>query len=156
MTDHGSFDSAWRKWDWTARHAETFKAEINRFALDTDTQRSLRIRAEYQPHRHAFASVVDALSEFPPEWGLQLGDIAFNWRCSLDHLAWAIVSRGMTPPSTLPPRQQKLIYFPIQKTNRNFNGVRPRMLATTRSLPRCTRRTAPESLNWRQSVVGRL
>lgn len=114
------FDSAWSKWWWAFRHAEAFEADLHRVARDPDSQQVMTVRTEYHPKRHAFAVVVDSISEFPPEWGLQLGDIAFNYRCALDHLAWAVVRRGKNPPSTLKDSQRRQISFPITDSSQAF------------------------------------
>ncbi len=120
MAHNALFDSAWSKWWWAFRHAEAFEADVHRLAGDPNRQQVMTTRTEYHPKRHAFVVLVDSISEFPPEWGLRLGDIAFNYRCALDHLAWAIVSRGKTPPSTLTDRQQRRVFLPITRSSQAF------------------------------------
>jgi hypothetical protein len=62
-------------------------------------------------------------SSLPPDWSLRLGDIANNFRASLDHLAWTITERGATPPATLSEGGQKGVGFPIAPNNSTFNRV---------------------------------
>jgi hypothetical protein len=88
----------------------------------------LSVRTEYQPWRHGFAVYATAVRPVPRSWGLLVGDIAFDFRCALDHLAWALVSRGRTPPATLTPKQQKGVYYPISRRRADFNGSLARML----------------------------
>ena len=64
----------------------------------------------------------------PASWGLLVGDIAFDYRCALDHLAWALVCRGTTPPSVLTQQQQKAVYVMVAKSRRQFNTSLARML----------------------------
>jgi hypothetical protein len=67
--------------------------------------------------------MVDTIPDLPWTWGLYLGDIASNFRACLDHVAWAIVSRGSRPPSTLSDRQQKQVYFPIARDPANLRDL---------------------------------
>jgi len=66
-------------------------------------------------------------------WRLLLGDIASDYRASLDHLAWALVSRGRTPPGKLTPSQENAVYFVIAEERSVFN-------AETRDPPKPTSR----------------
>lgn len=125
----GPFDSAWRKWDWAARYAEALQSDIERFASDTEADPSVTVRAEYNPKRHAFVLLVDTVNALPPEWSLRLGDIAFNWRSALDHLAWAVVSRGNAPPVGNPAYSD--IGFPISKSDVKFQGALAKKLPGT-------------------------
>lgn len=82
----------------------------------------LASRAEYHPKRHGFAIVAEELAPIPVQWRLLLGDVANNCRASLDHLAWALVCRGRTPPGVLTIEQERAVYFPILQDRRAFNG----------------------------------
>lgn len=120
------FDSAWLKLGRAIHHAQALQA-----AIDEDQDANdplLSVRTEYQPGRHGFAVYATAVRAVPSSWGLLLGDIAFNFRCALDHLAWALVSRGRTPPETLTTKQQKGVYFPVAKRREDFNSSLARML----------------------------
>jgi hypothetical protein len=112
-------DSAWSKWARAIHHAQALQSEIDQGQPGGEPL--LSVRTEYQPHRHGFAVYAIDIRGVPASWGLLVGDIAFNYRCALDHLAWALVSRGRTPPSVLTQQQQKAVYFPIAKSRRQFN-----------------------------------
>jgi hypothetical protein len=56
---------------------------------------------------------------------LLLGDVVNNYRSALDQLAWALVSRGRTPPDMLTKKKQKGIYFPLSVTREDFNAKIP-------------------------------
>lgn len=87
------------------------------------SQPLLTHRAEYHPERHGFAVLVDrVLVPIPRRWGLLLGDIANNFRSALDHIAWCVVERGISPPATLSRKRQRKIAFPIKRVRTEFNG----------------------------------
>lgn len=122
------FSSAWRKWGRAVGHADTLKADIERFAADPDNEPVITAETEYQPHRHAFAVRIGRMTEFPVAWGLILGDIASNYRAALDHTAWAMVCRGRRPPDTLTEKQQRRVIFPIAKSPKGLTGQLPERL----------------------------
>lgn len=116
----GPFDSAWLKWAWACSQAEMLYAEIEAFGLNADSHPIVFTRTEYHPRRHGFAMIVDPLTDLPVTWPLRLGDIAFNFRSALDHLAWAVVGRGRTPPHQLTEYQQRSVVFPIEPNRQAF------------------------------------
>ena len=116
------FASAWLKWAQGVLHAQTLQADIERIGHKPDAYPVLAFRSEYQPNRHGFAVIAEEIAPIPVRWPLLLGDIANNYRAALDHLAWALVSRGRTPPAKLTKRQENAVYFPIHKERAEFNG----------------------------------
>jgi hypothetical protein len=73
---------------------QTLEHEVKAFADDPGVDPFLRVRAEHQSKRHAFAIIINGIVPLPEHWGLLMSDIAHNLRSSLDYIAWAIVSRG--------------------------------------------------------------
>jgi hypothetical protein len=126
------FESAWLKWGRAVVHAQALKADLDATTSDATRQPTFAVEAEYQPKRHGFAVVVTDIDPMPPTWGLLLGDIANNLRSALDQTAWAIVTRGRTPPGTLSKKAQRRVYFPICKERQDFNGSLPAMLPGAR------------------------
>jgi hypothetical protein len=124
MPDHDQlFDSAWLKWGQGVVHTQTLEMEVDAFAATARDHPVATFRTEYIPKRHGVALVTDSiLNPVPAKWGLLLGDIANNYRSCLDHLAWALVRRGRTPPDTLTKKKQGGIYFPINSLKTQFNG----------------------------------
>ncbi|HEX5929330.1 MAG TPA: hypothetical protein VFY48_08050 [Solirubrobacterales bacterium] len=116
------FASAWLKWAQGVLHAQTLQADIERIGHKPDAYPVLAFRSEYHPNRHGFAVIAEEIAPIPVRWPLLLGDIANNYRAALDHLAWALVSRGRTPPAKLTKRQENAVYFPIHKERTEFNG----------------------------------
>jgi hypothetical protein len=117
------FESAWLKWAQAIVHAQTLDADVEAWGqLNRNPVRAFR--AEYQAKRHGFAIIIEELDPIPARWRLLLGDIANNYRAALDHLAWALVSRGKTPPETgaLSSAQEKAVYFPISQDRPGFNA----------------------------------
>src|SRR5436305_1101517 len=78
--------------------------------------------------RHGFAVYAADVAPVPTRWGLILGDIANNYRSAIDHLAWALVSRGRTPPAVLTDDQRSAVQFPITQGRRQFNKSLKRRL----------------------------
>jgi hypothetical protein len=122
------FDSAWIKWSQAVLHSQTLEREIA--ARADDPVRAFR--TEYQSQRHGFAVIVDEIDAVPVRWQLLLGEVANNYRTALDHLAWALVRRGRTPPDMLTARQQRGVYFPIFEDRGQFNQALARYLPGVR------------------------
>ncbi len=133
MAEHDPlFESAWLKWGRAVVHAQALKADVAATMSDVGSQPTFTVEAEYQPKRHGFSIVVTDIDPTPPTWGLLIGDIANNVRSALDQIAWAIVTRGHTPPDTLSKKARKKIYFPISNSRAGFNGSLSTMLPGAR------------------------
>jgi hypothetical protein len=116
------FDSAWFKWAQAIVHANALQAEIKASAERGYSDPLFSARTQYEAHRHGFAVIVEKVAPVPMRWRLLLGDIANDYRAALDHLAWALVSRGRTPPGTLTPKQENAVYFLICETKSMFDS----------------------------------
>jgi hypothetical protein len=116
------FESAWLKWGQAVLHSQTLEADIDAFGKQADAVGRFTVRTEYHPKRHGFAIYLASIDPIPVRWSLVLGDVANNYRSCLDHLAWAVVSRGRKPPSVLTARQQGNIYFPICSDRKVFTA----------------------------------
>lgn len=127
------FDSAWLKWSRAIDHARILQEEI---AAESSTNGEadplVSVRTEYHPRRHGFGVYAAEVRRVPAGWGLVLGDVANNFRCALDHLAWALVSRGRNPPGTLNDEQQSAVGFPVARKRRQFNNSLDRRLPGVR------------------------
>jgi hypothetical protein len=88
------FDSAWLKWGWAVVHAQALHAEISSFFANVDPESLYATRTEYDPKRHRIIQRIATVEPLPPTVGLRLGDTASNFRAALDHLMYAVVSRG--------------------------------------------------------------
>jgi hypothetical protein len=126
------FDSAWLKWGRAVVHAQDLVGDLDTFGGVGGPGPMIAVRAAYEPRRHGFAINVVDIDPMPPTWGLILGDIANNLRSAVDHLAWALVSRGRTPPATLNEKQRRQVYFPICNMKDKFNESLARMLPGAR------------------------
>ncbi len=115
------FDSAWLKWTQAMVHSQTLQRDIDAQTRDGGTNPVRAFRTEYHPKRHGFAIVVEDIAPIPVRWRLLLGDIANNYRAALDHLTWALVTRGRTPPEKLTPAQEKTVTFPIFENRLKYN-----------------------------------
>jgi len=137
------FESAWLKWAQAIVHAQALEADIAAW-IQHDPNPVRTFRTEYNAKRHGFAVVVEDVAPMPVRWRLLLGDIANNYRASLDHLAWALVSRGKMPPGSglLTEQQEKAVYFPICDDRADFNAqIRTPKKARTRLKLPAIRRT---------------
>lgn len=115
----GPFDSAWLKWGWAVRHAQALEADLNAYADNPEPKDLYTSRTEYDAKRHCVILRLDTVKPLPPRWGLRLGDVANNFKASLDHLAWVLVHRGSV---TLTTKEKRKVYFPISPSNADFNG----------------------------------
>ena len=106
------FLGAWLKWGQAVVHTQTLEIDVETFSVAAHDKPLLTLRTEYHPKRHGFAVIVDSVVvPIPVRWGLLLGDIANNYRSSLDHVAWALVVRGSTPPHH--PQAQIATGYPV-------------------------------------------
>ncbi len=119
------FASAWLKWGHALEHAQALEDEIDACSEDESRDPLRAFRTEYYAKRHGFGVIVEDVKPLPARWRLLLGDVANNYRASLDHLAWALVTRGRTPPDVLRAKQRNGIYFPIKDDRLQFNGELP-------------------------------
>lgn len=127
------FESAWLKWGQAMHHARALQVDIDAApAVTGEVDPLVAVTTDYHPRRHGFSLNAAEVLATPVQWGLLLGDVANNYRCALDHLAWALVTRGATPPAALTPQQQGVIYFPIAEGRPQFNRDRPRKLPGVR------------------------
>lgn len=134
MASDPLFESAWLKWGQAMRHAEALQADLVAWlAIDGNADPLLGVQTEYHPKRHGFGVYASAVRSTPARWGLVLGDVAHNLRSSLDHLAWALVSRGIRPPSLLSDNEAEKIYFPIAEGKTWFDKSLPKKLPGVRS-----------------------
>jgi hypothetical protein len=118
------FDSAWAKWAQGVKHFQALQDDIAAFRAEHARGPVLATRARYDAKRHGFVIAVDKIEAIPMGWSLILGDAANNFRAALDHLAWALVSRGHTPPGSgkLTTRQESAVYFPLSQDRREFDA----------------------------------
>jgi hypothetical protein len=118
------FDSAWFKWGQAIVHTQALAADIRARGGDGEADPPFGFWTKYEPKRHGISVVVGEIEPIPVRWGLLLGDIANNYRAALDHLAWALVTRGQKPPGTgkLTRGQEKSVYFPIYEYRAEYNA----------------------------------
>ena len=119
------FGGAWLKWAHGLGHAQALDADIEAFSVHGHRDPLLGAQADYDPRRHGFSVRATAVAPVPSRWGLRLGDVAHNYRSALDHLAWAVVCRGRSPPSALTARQQRAVQFPIGDGRAVFKRLAP-------------------------------
>jgi hypothetical protein len=126
------FDSAWLKWGQAIVHSQSLEADIDASRKDSSLVHSFTVRTEYHAKRHGFAIFLESIDPVPVRWSLRLADVANNFRSCLDHIAWAVVTRGRTPPANLARKDQRGIGFPVCKYAKEFKGSHPRMLPGAR------------------------
>jgi hypothetical protein len=124
MSHDPLFESAWLKWAHAIVHSQTLERDLDAARVDGNIDPVRSFRTEYHPKRHGFAIIVEDVDLVPVRWRLLIGDIASNYRAAVDHLAWALVTRGRTPPGTgkLRPRAEGSVYFPIYEDRLKYNA----------------------------------
>jgi hypothetical protein len=130
----GLYDSAWLKWGRAVVHAEVLAEDIRRVTTDRDRPRDFIFGYEYDAKRHGFVVEVASVEPMPIAWSLMLGDVAANLRSALEHLAWAIVTRGRGGSRGFPltDAEARGVSFPIYGDRRQFNGTIDRKLIGAR------------------------
>lgn len=126
------FESAWLKWSWAKFHAQTLETNVNAWGVNPKRKEGITLGTYYDAKHHRIDVFIDELDPLPIEWGLLIGDVAHNYRSCLDHIAWALVERGRTPPATLTEYAQSKVGFPIYSDRVVFNGALKRMLPGAR------------------------
>jgi hypothetical protein len=126
------FYSPWLKWGRAVVHAQALHIDLDTFGPDGSEEPTFACRADYHPKRHGFSVVVTDIDPMPPTWGLILGDVANNLRSACDQLAWALVTRGRTPPDKLSEEAQRRVYLPIAGSRKRFNRELPKKLPGVR------------------------
>jgi hypothetical protein len=123
------FDSAWFKWGRAMHHARTLHEGVNAvLSSNGEADPLVSVQSEYHPRRHGFGVYASEVLGIPGDWGVLVGDIANNYRCAVDHLAWALVSRGRTPPEVLNGDERRGVAFPVAKSRQQFNRSLARRL----------------------------
>ena len=131
------FESAWLKWAMAVMNGKVLQDNLNAFASEPEVKMHTQLATYYDAKRHCVVLVVvEATDPFPVLWGVLLGDVAHDFRCSLDHLAWALYKRGRTPKLTAAKESQ--VSFPICGTRVAFNKSLDRKLPGVRRADRAT------------------
>lgn len=123
--EHGPelFESAWLKWSWAKAHAQALETQINAWGADPDRDAGVTLGTYYDAKHHRIDVFIHEIDPLPIEWGLLIGDVAHNYRSCLDHIAWALVQRGRTPPASLTAKARSKIYFPIYLHRLEFTNA---------------------------------
>ncbi len=125
------FESAWLKWAMAVTNAKVLLDNIETFVRLSKPRMHLKLRDYYDARRHCIVLVVDEVTDpFPVLWGVLLGETAHDYRCCLDHVAWALYKRGATP--NLPEPRSRNVSFPIHSTREGFNKALDRKLPGVR------------------------
>jgi hypothetical protein len=130
------FESAWLKWAWAATNARVLADSIEGFASDFGNQElNYQLANYYDAKAHCIVLVVaEATDPFPALWGVLLGDTVHDYRCCLDHVAWALYKRGRTPD--LGDKKERDIIFPIYSKRLAYNNDLDRRLPGVRRADR--------------------
>jgi len=114
------FDSAWLKWGQAVVHAQTLQDQLGIELQRFQSGNAHTTATEYDAKRHAVVLRLVSIDPIPDRIGLLLGDAANNFRASLDHLAWALVT--MRPKRPLTDGDKRNVYFPMCKTPTDFDN----------------------------------
>ncbi|MEX2256916.1 MAG: hypothetical protein WEC34_15890 [Acidimicrobiia bacterium] len=110
------FDSAWLKWGRAVVHYHALEAEVTNYIANPDRHEYFLRWGDYDAKRHGFPITIASFTPWPTHWGVLLGDVVFNYRSALDHIAWAVVGRGRRA-GTLTEKEARNVYFPVVGTN---------------------------------------
>jgi hypothetical protein len=127
MLGSNPFESAWLKWAMAVVNAKVLEDNIATFASRKDLTMDVTFGTSYDARRRCISLIVaEVASPFPVLWGVLLGEVAHDFRCCLDHIAWALYKRGQTP--NLVARKERLVSWPIYPTRKQFNKSLDRKL----------------------------
>jgi hypothetical protein len=114
------FDSAWLKWGRAVVHAQTLDQQLAIETQNFEARHPYTARTEYNPKRHCVSLKLETITPLSPNLGLLVGDAANNFRSSLDHLAWALITTRPKRPPT--PKELARTYFPLARSQKIFDA----------------------------------
>jgi hypothetical protein len=121
------FESAWLKWAMAVMNAKVLEDNVAAYASRGGLMMDATFGTLYDAKSHSISLILaDLVNPLPVLWGCLLGDVVHDYRCCLDHVAWALYKRGKTPD--LSEKEERQVYWPIAKTRTAFNESLDRML----------------------------
>lgn len=126
MTNADTLDRLLLKVKWAKQHIDKLHAVIAAFPAPSGDD-SKFIRFKDDPHIQESIPYVHHVPEIPPEISLIAGDILFNLRSALDHLACHLmtVGGGTVTTQTCFPIAQTAPEYKSVKFRRKIEGIRP-------------------------------
>jgi hypothetical protein len=117
MASEKRADNVRLKLEWAKRHADTVKADIQRWAdLPRKDLTAVTIGKKFDDQKGCFVFKVMQFEPLPIRWSLVVGDALYNFRAALEYLAWHLVRAGTEPK----PRYPKSVQFPISANGEDF------------------------------------
>lgn len=115
------FRSARMKLDRADAHYQTLERamEIWLERLASKGKKLVTLRQDYWPRGHCIIVNVVRVEASDPRWGILVGDVLHNLNSALDHIAFAAVELGRSPPHTLTGNERERIKFPLIKQRPN-------------------------------------
>lgn len=111
-------ESAWHKFHWASKHMDSVDKALKR-SFDSN-RNTVPVETQIQSSGNGATAIVriKSLPTVRNDCGLALGDVLQNFRASLDHVAWGLVSVGHEPRPAKPRR----VYFPMAESWGSFQG----------------------------------
>lgn len=97
------------------RRAKGYASELKERIETRFSPDAYRFTFEFNPQARQYASIIHDLPEVDPEWAILVGEILFQLRSSLDHLAWQIVLFDNKTPG-------EHTYYPIRDSPYDKQG----------------------------------
>ena len=121
----------WRKFAWGVDHLYRLKADVRDW-FESDA-RVATIEKTFDRQASEFIFTVGDL-RIRPEFSLAVGDIAHNFRSSLDYLAWYLIQIGSDPRPKFPWKVCFPIYDKVQRFANSVNTCLPGISAQHRKI----------------------
>lgn len=102
-------DDAWTKFNRAKVHCHSLNRKISTWMNAQGNRPIFSIKLDEDASEGCFIVRVRRVKKLPRTWSLIVGDALFNFRASLDYLAWQLVQAGTQPNTERPER----VYWPI-------------------------------------------
>lgn len=140
----GPLADAWAKFNWAKKHSQEVKAKIIAWTKPQGHGQTFDVEceeyaSEYAPRRRVLIyRIGQTRLGIPQDLSLIIGDAIFNFRASLEYLAWQLVRHGTMPNPKVPENVGWPIYDMEAGFLKNIDRKLPGLLKKHRALVEAT------------------
>jgi hypothetical protein len=119
MTKTKPLDDAWAKFNRARIHSRSLGRKIVSWAKAQGTRPIFRVHLDEDETAGCLVIKVRQVKRLAPTWSLLAGDALFNFRASLDYVAWQFVQVGANPN----PKHPERVPWPIVAEEKDARGA---------------------------------